>query len=202
MFSENSKNLYVTIFGPWAPIALQASAQNTQRVEKIASSVLNNKEYPRYKEFVETFAREHPLRLENEFRHTPIRQAYLSFKELPDSTAVETVGTLSEVVADATNRLDFNTDAAGKKFSWQTSLFLKEQGLDSVPLEVRLAAVEYELERLADVATNSPEILSEVHDMVKSFLLFYILGLILILGVPFYLGYLLGKRSGNRGNGR
>jgi len=261
-----------TIFGPWAPIAVTAVAENVDRVEKIASSVLNKKEYPRYREFVEAYAREHPLRIEDEFRHTPIREAYLEFEELPDSTAVQTVGTLSEVVADATNRLDFSTDVAGKKLGWQTSLFLKEQGLDSVPLEVRLAAVEYELERLADVAVNSPEILSdaienfrnsvypmfselnsqidrtmvglaverraldklilrertaldtlilrerlalsqdareiadtgiknamaEVHGMVKSVLFFGVLGLIIILAVPFYLGYLTGKRSGNR----
>jgi len=261
-----------TIFGPWAPIAVNAVVENVDRVEKIASSVLNKKEYPRYREFVETYAREHPLRIEDEFRHMPIREAYLEFEELPDSTAVQTVGTLSEVVADATNRLDFSTDAAGKKLSWQTSLFLKEQGLDSVPLEVRLAAVEYELQRLADVAANSPEILSdaiadfrnsvypiftelnygieqtmvslarerleidrmilrerialdtmiqrerlalsleareiadtgiknafaEIHSMLKSLLFFGVLGLIVILGVPFYLGYLTGKRSGNR----
>lgn len=261
-----------TIFGPWAPIAMEAVALNTERVEKIASSVLNQKEYPRYKEFVETYAREHPLQIENEFRHTPIRDSYFAFEELPDSVAVKTVGTLSEVVSDATNRLDFSTDVAGKKFAWQTSLFLKESGLDSIPLEMRLAAVEYELERLADVAVNSPEILSdaivdfrnsvypifselnsqidrtmlslaverraldrivlreraamdslilrerlalsrdareiadtgvknalaEVHDMVKSVLLFGILGLIVILGLPFYLGYLLGKRTGKR----
>ncbi len=261
-----------TIFGPWAPIALAATSQNMDRVERIATSVLTKKEYPRYREFVEEYAREHPLTLENEFRHTPIREAYLSFKELPDSTAVQTVGTLSEVVADATNRLDFSTDVAGKKFAWQTSLFLKEQGLDSVPLEVRLASVEYELQRLADVAVNSPEILSdaiedfrnsvypvfsdlnaqidrtmvrlaverramdelilrertaldtlivrerlalsreareiadtgiknafaEVHGMVKSVLFFGILGLIVILGLPFYLGYLLGRRSRSR----
>lgn len=259
-----------TIFGPWAPIALTAVSENVDRVEKIASSVLSKKEYPRFQEFVETYAREHPLRLEDEFRHTPIREAYLEFEELPDSTAVQTVGTLSEVVADATNRLDFSTDVAGRKFAWQTSLFLKETGLDSIPLEMRLAAVEYELERLADVAANSPEILSEaitnfknsvypifselnseigqamvslsverraldrivlreraaldtillrerlalsrdareiadtgvknalaeVHDMVKSVLFFGILGLIVILGLPFYLGYLTGKRSG------
>ena len=183
-----------------------------------------------------------------------------------------TVRTLSEVVADATNRLDFSTDVAGKKLGWQASLFLKEQGLDSVPLEVRLAAVEYELQRLADVASNSPEILSdaiadfrnsvypiftelndgieqtmvslarerleidrmilrerialdtmiqrerlalsaearefadtgiknafaELHSMLKSILFFGVLGLVVVLGVPFYLGYLTGKRSGNR----
>ena len=261
-----------TIFGPWAPVAMTAVGENVDRVEKIASSVLDKKEYPRYREFVETYAREHPLRIEDEFRHTPIREAYLEFEELPDSTAVQTVGTLSEVVADATNRIDFSTDVAGKKLGWQTSLFLKESGLDSIPLEMRLAAVEYELERLADVAVNSPEILSdaiadfrnsvypifselnsqidrtmvslaverraldqliirertaldtlilrerlalsqdareiadtgiknamaEVHDVVKSVLFFGILGLIVILGLPFYLGYLLGKRTGKR----
>jgi hypothetical protein len=258
-----------TIFGSWAPIALAATAKNTDRIEKIATSVLNKKEYPRYREFVETYAREHPLRLENEFRHTPIREAYLAFKELPDSTAVQTVGTLSEVVADATNRFDYASDVAGRKFAWQTSLFLKEQGPDSIPLETRLARVEYELERLVEVAENSPEILAtaiedfrgavnpifkglnseisramvnlalerraldemilrerialdtiiqrerlalgvdareiadtgiknafaEIHGMVKSILFFGVIALIVVLGLPFYLGYLTGKRA-------
>jgi hypothetical protein len=261
-----------TIFGSLAPIALAATAKNTVRIEKIASSVLDKKEYPRYREFVETYAREHPLRLENEFRHTPIREAYLTFKELPDSTAVQTVGTLSEVVADATNRFDYASEVAGKKFAWQTSLFLKEQGLDSIPLETRLARVEYELERLVEVAENSPEILAtaiedfrsavnpifkglnseisravvnlaverraldqmilrerialdtmiqrerlalgldareiadtgiksafaEIHGMVKSILFFGVIALIVVLGMPFYLGYLTGKRAAGR----
>jgi hypothetical protein len=255
-----------------APIALAATAKNTVRIEKIASSVLDKKEYPRYREFVETYAREHPLRLENEFRHTPIREAYLTFKELPYSTAVQTVGTLSEVVADATNRFDYASEVAGKKFAWQTSLFLKEQGLDSIPLETRLARVEYELERLVEVAENSPEILAtaiedfrsavnpifkglnseisravvnlaverraldqmilrerialdtmiqrerlalgldareiadtgiknafaEIHGMVKSILFFGVIALIVVLGMPFYLGYLTGKRAAGR----
>ena len=258
-----------TIFGPWGPIAMEAVAENARRVEKIASSVLNKKEFPQYKEFVETYAREHPLLLEDEFRHTPIRESYLAFKELPDSTAVKTVGTLSEVVADATNRFDYGADVVGKKMAWQTSLFFKEQGLDSIPLEARLAAVEYELERLADVAVNSPEILAgaiedfrnavypiftelnsgidqtmvslarervaldsfimrerlaldtmimrerqalsleareiadtgiknafaEIHGMVKSILFYLVIVLIIVLGLPFYLGYITGKRT-------
>jgi len=273
-YMEEMRNLFVpstadTIFGPWGSVAMAAVEENARRVEGIAATVLNKKEFPQYKEFVERYAREHPLGLENEFRHTPIRESYLSFKELPDSTAVKTVGTLSEVVADATNRFDFGADVAGRKLAWQTSYFLKDQGLDSVPLEVRLASVEYELERLADVASNSPEILSEaienfrnsvypifselnagiertmiglareraaldliimrervaldtlilrerlalgqeareiadigvknafaeIHRMWKSTLFYLILVLIIILAVPFYLGYLTGRRT-------
>jgi hypothetical protein len=273
-YMEEMRNLFIpsaadTIFGPWGPVAMAAVEENARRVEGIAATVLNKKEFPQYKEFVERYAREHPLGLENEFRHTPIRESYLSFKELPDSTAVKTVGTLSEVVADATNRFDFGTDVAGKKLAWQTNYFLKDQGLDSVPLEVRLASVEYELERLADVASNSPEILSEaienfrnsvypiftelnagiertmiglsreraaldliimrervaldtlilrerlalgqeareianigiknafaeVHRMWKSALFYFILALIIVLVVPFYLGYVTGKKA-------
>jgi hypothetical protein len=236
--------------------------------------VLNREEFPIYKDFVLTYAREHPLTLENEFRHTPIRESYLTFKQLPDSTAVKTVGTLSEVVADATNRLDFGTEVAGKKLAWQTSYFFKQQGLDSVPLEARLSALEYELERLADVAVNSPEIISEaieefrisvhpifselnseieqtmktisreraaldlmilrerialdtliirersalteqardiadtgiknafaeIHDIVKSVLFYALVALILILAIPFYLGYIAGKRASTQKN--
>ena len=265
--SDTTDNPY---FGEFQQIALLAAETNVIRIEEIAGNVLNIKEFPRYKEFVETFAAENPLQPERDLYNEPIRDAYLVFKGLPDSSAMQTVGTLSQVVDEASNKFSFSSDILAKKLSWQVDLILKEQGLDSIPLETRLAILEFELNRLADVAVNSPEILSkamldfklkvqplfeglnteiglavlslsrdrealdqmvlrermaldslisrerealtkeakviadtgiknflsEMNKLIRTILFFLVVVLVIILGLPFYLGYITGKRSG------
>jgi hypothetical protein len=39
---------------------------------------------------------------------------------------------------------------------------------------------------------------AEIHGMVKSILFFGVIALIVVLGMPFYLGYLTGKRAAGR----
>ena len=260
------------VFGEWQTLAIQATEKNAERIQQIATNVLSIKEFPDYKAFVEEFAKQHPLQTEKEMYHEPIMNAYLGFKGISDSTAIKTVGTLSQVVADATNRIGFNAEVVGKRLGWQTEMLLKEQGLDSVSLETRLDILETELNRLADVAEDSPEILaeaidnfylkvlplfqgvnsevaravqslsrdrqaidqmilrermaldtliarerealgrdareiadtgvknafSEIHKVIKTVLFYLVLILVIVLGLPFYFGYLTGRLSGKR----
>ena len=75
-------------------------------------------------------------------------------------------------------------------------LILRERtALDTLILRERLA-LSQDAREIAD--TGIKNAMAEVHDVVKSVLFFGILGLIVILGLPFYLGYLLGKRTGKR----
>jgi hypothetical protein len=257
-------------FGEFQHIALITAETNVKSIEEIAGKVLNIKDFPRYKEFVEIFAFENPLQPDQDLYNEPIRGAYLAFKGIPDSSAMQTLGTLSQVVDEASNKFSFSSDILGKKLNWQVDLILKEQGLDSIPLETRLAILEHELNRLADVAVNSPEILSqamldfkqkvqplfeglnteiasavlslsrdrealdqmvlrerltldtlikrerealtkeakviadtgiknflaEMNKLITTILFFLAIVLVIILGLPFYLGYITGKRSG------
>jgi hypothetical protein len=257
------------VLGEYQSIFVNACEINVQGIERIAVNTLNKREYPRYKEFVEAYAEQHPLTAENELYYKPIRKDYLAFKQVPDSLAIQTVGTLSQVVADASNKLDYTSELAGKKLAWRTELFIKENGLDSASLEKRFGILENELMRLVNVAENSPEILSEavedfryrvqplfrglntrieqavsslsrdraaldrmilrervaldtiiqrereaivleakgiadsgiksamkeVNRMIRNVLFFVALALLIVLGLPFYFGYLTGKRS-------
>lgn len=260
------------IFGAHKPIALDAVNQNIEEIKKIATSVLGKDEYKRIKEFVEDYANNTPLLLQKEFKHKSVRQSYLEFNKIPDSIAVQTVGTLSEVVSDATNRFGYYSDAAGKRFNWKTELFLQERGLDSLDFEAKMAEIDRQFQRLIVVAENSPETIeqaikefrnnisplfrnlnyeigaamqslsSDVQSVdtmlererialdsiiererkaltkkaddlvntgienafdglgktIRKSILYFILLFIVVLGLPFYLGYLTGKRKTNK----
>ena len=258
------------VFGQYQHVLLVAAEKNVEGIERIANNILGENEFNRYKEFVEEYADENPLTLENELQYQTIREAYLAFEEIPDSAAIVTVGTLPQVVSNMSSNLDFTTEMAGKKLAWQTELFLKERGLDSIAFDSRIKQFEIELNRLATVAEESPEILSEaiedfrrrmyplfydlntkielaaqslshdmkvldtmvlrerialdsiilrereaiaiearaiadtgiknafdeIHSIIRTLLFYLVLVLIIILGLPFYLGYITGKRTG------
>jgi len=145
------------IFGAHNAIALDAISKNIDEIENIAVNVMPQSEYEKIKDFVQVHADKTPLLVEKDFKHQSIRESYLKFKNIPDSIAVQTVGTLSEVVADASNRIGYYSDASGKRFNWKTEMILKEKGLDSVAFEAKFAEFEKQFDRLIAVAENAPE---------------------------------------------
>ena len=257
------------LFGEHKALAIEAIEHNIQEIQKIAANVLSKKEFEQIKGFVEDYSNNTPLLMQQEFRHKSVREAYLEFQKIPDSIAVQTVGTLSEVVADATNRFGYYTDASGKRFNWKTEMILKEKGLDSIAFEAKLAEIEAQFDRLLVVAENSPETIEEaikefrsnisplfknlnyeigsamqslsidvqnidtmlnrervaldsiikrerialtakadtlvesgiesafdsIGKTLRNLILYFILLFIVVLGLPFYLGYLAGKRK-------
>ena len=126
------------IFGRHSSIALEAVNENINDIDKIALNVLPKKEYSQIKYFVMQYAENSPLYLQKKFKHHSIRESYLKYKKIADSTAVQTVGTLSEVIADASNRFGYYSDASGKRFNWKTEMILKEKGLDSIVFKANL----------------------------------------------------------------
>jgi hypothetical protein len=260
-----------SIFGTHKAIALDAIDQNIKDIDNIALNVLPNKEYLQIKDFVKQHAENTPLFMQKEFKHQSIRASYLKLKNIPDSTAVQTVGTLSEVVADASNRFGYYSDASGKRFNWKAEMLFKDKGLDSIAFEAKFDEIEAQFDRLLVVAENSPETIEDaivefhnnisplfrnlnyeigsameglstevesmdnmllrerlaldsvimrerlaltdkadtlvdrgiknafesIEDTLKSLILYGILLFIVVLGLPFYLGYLIGKRKPN-----
>jgi hypothetical protein len=257
------------VFGEYNPIALDAVKKNIDGIQKIAASVLPTDEFLKIKDFVEDYAKNSPLLMQQEFKHKSIRESYMKFKQIPDSTAVQTVGTLSEVVADATNRFGYYSDASGKRLNWKAEMILRKRGIDSMDFEAKMAEVDRQFERLITVAENSPETIKEaivefrynisplfeglnyeigsameslsedltsvdsmllrervaldsiikrervaltekadtlvdegiktafdsIGDTLSSLILYFILLFVVVLGLPFYLGYLIGRRK-------
>lgn len=149
------------VFGAHKHIALNAIEDNITDIEKVASNILSKKEYARIKEFVENYAENAPLLSQNEYRHQSLREPYLEYINMPDSLALQTVGTLSEVVADASNKFSYYADASDKRFKWKAEILLRERGIDSLDFEAKMAEIEAQFERLIVVAENSPETIEQ-----------------------------------------
>lgn len=252
-----------------ANIIEDATSKNASKIERIANKVLNKKEFQKYAVFVEEQARTAPFRSTNFEKITSVREAYLEMTNTPDSLSVKTVGTLSEVVSDLGNRISYGTELTRKQLKWETQLYLKEKGLDTVNVEEKFEEFQTQIDRLIVVAENSPELLdsalvnfrnqidpifmglergvsssvlrlsaelaavdfmvererialdslikrerlalteeahiivtegventmAEVRKTIGTLTIFAIIFLIVLLGLPFYAGYLLGKRK-------
>ena len=149
------------LFGEHKTIALNAIVENIGEMEKIAANVLPRKEYQQVKAFVENYANETPLLSQTEFKHKSLREPYLQYVNIPDSIALQTVGSLSEVVADASNRFSYYSYASDKRFKWRTEMLFRERGIDSMDIEAKIAEIDRQFERLIQVADNSPETIEQ-----------------------------------------
>ncbi|WP_020526184.1 hypothetical protein [Flexithrix dorotheae] len=148
------------LFGDHQEYALQAASKNAEEIEEIARKLMSDKEFESHSTFVNNFVKEHQLTPEN-LAHTSVREKYLQFLEIPDSVAVNTVGTLSEVVADLSNRIDYTSSSAPKQLKWNTELMLKEKGIDSVEVKKYVDDLNRKFDRLIFIAESSPEMLDE-----------------------------------------
>lgn len=146
-----------TIFGPYKDLAIKTAGINAREIEKIAFSVIPGNEFEVLKNFVEDYATNNPIMQQEDFKHKSLREPYLALKKIPDSIALQTVGTLSEVMSDATNRWGYYTDASGKQLKWQAELILRRKGIDSLDIEAKILEIENQFNRLVEVAENSPE---------------------------------------------
>ncbi len=148
------------LFGKWQYYALSVARNNSLIAEKNAHSLLDGKEFDSLKELVTQYAEENPVYGLN-FRHKSIRDAYLDSKNIPDSTAIQTVGTLSEVMTNFSNRLVYTSESTGKQLNWSTELLLREQGLDSARIQQVFNSMNGSLDRLVTTAETTPEMIDQ-----------------------------------------
>ncbi|MEO1012388.1 MAG: hypothetical protein AAFX53_13865 [Bacteroidota bacterium] len=148
------------LLGPYQSIAIGTAAKNVEEIENIARSMLAEKDFERYREFVREYANEHPI-TSAQWDHQTVKPDFLKFRQVPDSLGVQTVGSLSEVVADVSNRVDFSSDILGKQMRWRTELWMKENGIDSIEFRSRINSFNAQLNRLLEVAEHSPETLEK-----------------------------------------
>lgn len=152
-------------FGEYSNYVIQVSQDNVNDIEKKARQFFNSENFIEHQEFASEYAISNPITSTN-LKHNPVRTEYVEFLNVPDSLAFTTVGSLSEVMTNFSDKLSYSTDAAGKQFKWNTELLLKEKGMDSLQIKDVMATIEMKVDRLSDIAENTPEKLS---DAMKSF---------------------------------
>lgn len=124
---------------------------------RLVRSVTTPQNYAKAGEFVEFYVPEHPLE-DITFKRPSTNNAMRNFLELPDSAAISTVGDLPQVMSDFSSRFSLFGQHMPKAVNWNTELFVKESGLDSIDMQARMDSLAQLIDRISDVAERSPQI--------------------------------------------
>ncbi len=152
-------------FHPYDKLVIETTEDNLKEIQKIAQHLLSDTDFVNHKEFVEDYARKNSLK-SLVFYHKPIREDYQKFKQIPDSLSVQTVGSLSEVVADLTNKLTYTSENSGKQLQWNTELLLKKNGIDSLKIKQIADSLDIKFSKLVFLAEEAP---TQFNNALKSF---------------------------------
>ena len=150
--TDDAENYY----GTYTPYVKQISQDNVNDIEQKARGFFKPERFKQYQEFARHYAETHPF-TKNNVKHNSVRSECIDFLKVPDSLAFTTVGTLSEVVSNFSDKLSYSTQAAGKEFKWSTELMLKEKGLESLQIKNIMSTIESRVDRLSTIAENTPE---------------------------------------------
>ena len=80
------------------------------------------------------------------------------YTNIPDSIAVETVGSLPETVSDLTSRITHYGTEFPLQAQWNTDLILRENGLDSLEIGAHLDSISAMVDNLNELILKSPEL--------------------------------------------
>ena len=152
-------------FHPYDKLVIETTEDNLKEIQKIAQHLLSDTDFVNHKEFVEDYARKNSLK-SLVFYHKPIREDYQKFKQIPDSLSLQTVGSLSEVVADLTNKLTYTSENSGKQLQWNTELLLKKNGIDSLKIKQIADSLDIKFSKLVFLAEEAP---TQFNNALKSF---------------------------------
>lgn len=142
-------------FGTQWPVMASATGENLREARRRASGLLKPSQFEMGEELVQAWALRHPVS-SPEFTESTLREVYYDTIGVPDSLAVQTVGTLSEVVSDMANRISFTAAYTPKLIRWQSELYVREQGWDSIQVNAYMRQLNDQVGQLVAVVSSVP----------------------------------------------
>ena len=108
-------------FGDYTPILLEPTQQLNTQITQAAQRMLNHKEYETMQNFVSQQSHRHRI-TEINYTREPIYAQWLQYNNMPDTSAISTVGSLSQVIACFSDRFSVMGGQIGKIAQWQLEL--------------------------------------------------------------------------------
>lgn len=108
-------------FGDYTPILLEPTQKLNIQITQAAQRMLNNKEYNTMHDFVSKQSYQSYI-TEINYTRDPIYAKWLQYNNMPDTAAVSTVGSLSQVIAGFSDRFSVMGGQIGKIAQWQLEL--------------------------------------------------------------------------------
>jgi hypothetical protein len=151
-----------TLFGVHQGSAVAVAEELDAGAEDLARRVVDPREFDRYQQFVDTYAREHPLN-DLDFVRPSVVELWIKSTG-SEVKLVDSLGTIPEAMADASDRVKISTDALANQSMWRTELALRESGYSANDIRVALKQLDDRLSKVSAAAQNSPQL---VHDAVN-----------------------------------
>lgn len=159
-FAEQMRQFFDTgagsqLFGEEQSIARATADALAADAQQLARGVSSDAELTRYREFVERYAREHPL-ADLGFARTSVVDQWVT-ETNQHASLVATVGSVSQSMSDVSERMRMFGERAPSQAVWETRLAMVDAGFGGADLSRALGQADASLDRLSRVAESSPE---------------------------------------------
>src|SRR5262245_25965401 len=145
-----------TLFGIQQEKAQVVALSLAEDADALARKLIPADEYPRYNDFAQQYAREHPLQSLTFVRPSVV--ALWSRDTGADVKLVDTIGTIPEAMANASDTMKIYGENIPPLTMWKTELALREACYSKGDIHAALAQLDQRLEKLSAVAQDAPEL--------------------------------------------
>jgi hypothetical protein len=149
------------LFGAQQGQVRSLADQQARSADQLASLVIVPKDLPRYRQFVEGYARDNPIE-DLAFARAPI-VARWTREYGADVNLIDSLGTIPEAMSDISDRLRIYGEALPTQALWKTQLAIRESGLSGKEMHATLDALNARMDRMAAAAEKAPDL---VHDAI------------------------------------
>jgi hypothetical protein len=143
------------LFGEEQSVARATAEALATDAQQLARGVTSDAELTRYREFVERYAREHPL-ADLGFARTSVVDQWVA-ETNQHVSLVASVGSVSQSMSDVSERMRMFGERAPSQAVWGTRLAMVEAGFGGDDLSRALGQADASLDRLSRLAESSPE---------------------------------------------
>jgi hypothetical protein len=144
------------LFGVHQQSVRAISARYADESQALARRLIAPRDLPDYQRFVDTYARENPLRNLDFARPSVV--GLWSREKGADTRLVDSLGTIPEAMADTSDRLQIYGETVPSQLVRRTQLALLQAGYSQSDLQSSLRTLDERLARLTAVAESSPEL--------------------------------------------
>ncbi|MCG9551908.1 chemotaxis protein [Vibrio sp. Isolate31] len=138
-----------------------------QEAEKLAKGVLSSSDFKKSKAFVAEFVASNPFN-DLTFRSTPAYREWLAYLGKDESQIVQSLGTMPEVMSDASDRLSLMADQTPKLMSWKAELVAMNSSLTGEDLSMTLESLRQMSASMQDFIENNPEYMQTLASIISA----------------------------------
>lgn len=151
------------LFGKQSPIARNASKELLAKIERLAKSVLPADMFAKMNTFVDQYCTANRVS-QTTLAPDNLMLEWVQYLEANDKEYVRTVGSVSEVMADMTDRFSSYTSQFGNELSWSKDLITMQLAQDSIrdKLSMQLDSTARDFRRMVLILEHSPELIDTV----------------------------------------